>query len=102
MISGREEMPGEKGQTPQIIPVSFDSGVVVAGVQGKQGVQDGSPLGTIESGEGGGSGGNGNSVAAGSGSGGSGAGVGLGGSGFGMARYAYNPKPKYPEAARRE
>ncbi len=101
-ISGPEKMPGEKGQAPQILPVSFDSGVVVAGVPGKQGGQDGSPLGTIESGEGEGSGGNGNSVAAGSGSGGSGAGVGLGGFGFGMARYAYNPKPKYPEAARRE
>lgn len=102
VISGPEEMPGEKDQAPQIIPVSFDSGVVVAGVQGKQGGQDGFPLGTVESGVGGGSGGNGNSVAAGSGSGGSGAGVGLGGSGFGIARYAYNPKPKYPEAARRE
>ena len=80
---------------------SFEKGLIVAGFKGDE-ERRGIVLVGIEGRGGGESGGSGNAQKIGTASGGSGEGGGSPGSRFAQASYAYNPKPKYPDAARKE
>ncbi len=81
---------------------SFEKGLIVAGFKGDEERREIVLVGIEGRGGGGESGGSGNSQKIGTASGGSGEGGGAPGSRFAQASYAYNPKPKYPEAARKE
>jgi len=99
--SGQEMAAKSIAQEPFATQASIETGPVLTGFR-RGGEEPGESSG--EAGIGGGRGKSGGIGAAQAGSGlaGSGGGSGAGGSGFGRVGYAYNPRPRYPEAARRE
>lgn len=97
-----EETAKAGDQVPAIAPEFFAEGLMAAGFKGDEEGQGSSiEVAAGEKGGGAGSGG-GEHSQGGTGPGGAGGGNGLPGLGFARAGYAYNPKPKYPETARRE
>lgn len=98
--SRREDKTNGAGPSPLIIQEPLGTGTVTTEFKGDREAWGVSPggAGRGDNGEGSGDG----ESYAGAGSDGSGRQGSPGGSGFGRVVYAYNPRPNYPEAARRE
>lgn len=105
LIVTRVADPKEKTEAGNLVPLiaqeSFGDGIALTGLKGDGEVRGVSLEGATGRGEEGESGGRENS-GGGIGNGGLGEGGGASGFGFARASYASNPKPEYPERARRE
>jgi len=98
----RQEMAAKSiAQEPFATQASIETGPVLTGFR-RGGEEPGDSSGELGIGGGGGKSGGSGAAQAGGGLAGSGGGGGAGGFGFGRVSYAYNPRPTYPEAARRE
>lgn len=95
------EKSKEGNPVPLIAQESFRQGIALTGLKGDGEVEAVSLEGMTKGGEGAASGGREN-AGGGIGNRGSDGGGGPPGLGFARVSYAYNPKPKYPETARRE